>query len=49
MTLKDLIKLITEEVVENIQKRITGHVDFSVNLSQGGIGNCNIKVDKLVK
>jgi len=49
MTLKQLVKLFSEEVLEQIQKKITGHINISVNLSQGGIGNCNVNIDKTIK
>jgi len=49
MTLENLIKAIGRKLGEQIANKITGQVVFTVNLSQGGIGSCKIRIEKSIK
>lgn len=49
MTLNNIIKLVTTELITQIRDKISGSATFKVNLSEGGITNCNVNVDKTIK
>lgn len=42
MTLPDLLKQIESKLQEWVKGKRTGQVSFDVNLSQGGIGVCDV-------
>ena len=46
MTLDNLIELFKTEVTELIRKRAIGNINFKVNLTQGGIAQCDIDISK---
>jgi len=45
MTLEDIIQIIRERLAGEQEKKATGKVEFEVNLSQGGIGECKIRTE----
>jgi len=49
MTLINLVKLFKTEVSYQIKKKIVGSITFKIDLFKGGIGGCDIKIDKSVK
>jgi len=49
MTLERLIKVFGQRMAQLLEDKTTGQVAFTVNLSQGGIGSCNIKIEKAIK
>jgi len=47
MTLERLMKVFGQDVAQLLAEKIVGRYVFIVNLSQGGIGRCKTRVEKL--
>ncbi len=48
MNIKDLIAIIFNEIVAIFtgNEKFTGKITFTINCRDGGIGNCNMNVEK---